>query len=32
VFKRMLWLNPAGDQGIRGVVEDVCAGEPWVDE
>jgi hypothetical protein len=32
VFKRILWLNPADNQGIRGVVEDVRASEPWMDE
>jgi hypothetical protein len=29
IFDRMLWLNPSDNQGIRGLIEDVRAGEAW---
>ncbi len=32
VFERMLWLNPSDNQGIRYVVPDVRAREPWRDD
>jgi hypothetical protein len=28
----MLWLNPSDNQGIRFVLPDVQAREPWVDD
>ena len=32
VFKRMFWMNPSDNQGIRFLVPDVRAREAWVDE
>jgi hypothetical protein len=32
VFERMLWMNPSDNQGIRGLLPDVRAREPWVDD
>jgi hypothetical protein len=32
LFGRMLWLNPSDNQGIRLLVSDVQAREPWVDD
>jgi hypothetical protein len=32
LFSRMLWLNPSDNQGIRFVLPDVQAREPWVDD
>jgi hypothetical protein len=29
VFERMLWLNPADNQGVRGLLPAVRSGEPW---
>ncbi len=29
VFKRMLWLNPSDNQGVRFLIDDVRAGTPW---
>jgi hypothetical protein len=29
IFKRMLWLNPSDNQGVRFLVEDVRAGAAW---
>jgi hypothetical protein len=29
VFERMLWLNPADNQGARGLLPAARAGEPW---
>jgi hypothetical protein len=29
VFQRMLWLNPNDNQGIRFMIDDVAAKEPW---
>jgi tetratricopeptide (TPR) repeat protein len=29
VFERMLWLNPSDNQGIRFLIDDVRAGNPW---
>ena len=29
IFKRMLWLNPTDNQGVRFVIEDVRAGIAW---
>jgi hypothetical protein len=29
VFERMLWLNPVDNQGVRGLLPAVRAGEPW---
>jgi tetratricopeptide (TPR) repeat protein len=29
VFKRMLWLNPTDNQGVRVLIADVHAGVPW---
>lgn len=29
VFTRMLWLNPSDNQGVRFLLDDVRAGEPW---
>ena len=32
VFERMLWLNPSDNQGIRFLIDDVRAGNPWREE
>jgi hypothetical protein len=32
VFTRMLWLNPADNQGVRGIIDDVRNGEPWYEQ
>ncbi|MEO8183588.1 MAG: cytoplasmic protein [Deltaproteobacteria bacterium] len=32
VFERMLWLNPADNQGVRGLLPEVQARKPWVDD
>ena len=32
LFSRMLWLNPSDNQGIRFLLPDVQAREPWVDD
>ena len=32
LFRRMLWLNPSDNQGIRFLLPDVQAREPWVDD
>jgi hypothetical protein len=29
IFKRMLWLNPSDNQGVRFLIEDVRGGIPW---
>jgi hypothetical protein len=29
VLEQMLWLNPADNQGARGLLPAVRAGEPW---
>jgi hypothetical protein len=29
IFKRMLWLNPSDNQGVRFLIEDVRAGAAW---
>jgi hypothetical protein len=29
IFKRMLWLNPSDNQGVRFLIDDVCAGVAW---
>lgn len=29
VFERMLWLNPTDNQGIRFLIDDARAGNPW---
>lgn len=29
VLERMLWLNPADNQGARGLLPAARAGEPW---
>ncbi|MPZ88985.1 MAG: cytoplasmic protein [Nitriliruptorales bacterium] len=31
-FERMLWLNPTDNQGIRSLLPQVRAGEPWTDD
>lgn len=31
IFDRMLWLNPSDNQGVRFLVDQVRAKEPWVD-
>jgi hypothetical protein len=31
-FTRMLWLNPADNQGVRGIIDDVRNGEPWYEQ
>jgi hypothetical protein len=31
VFARMLWMNPSDNQGVRGLLPAVCAGERWED-
>jgi hypothetical protein len=31
IFERMLWLNPADNQGARFLVADVRAKRPWED-
>ena len=31
VFDHMLWLNPSDNQGVRFLIEDVRAREPWKD-
>ena len=30
IFKRMLWLNPSDNQGVRFLIEDVRAGAAWL--
>lgn len=32
IFERMLWLNPADNQGVGLVIEEVRAGMPWHDD
>ena len=32
LFERMLWLNPADNQGIRFLLPQIRAGEPWKDD
>jgi hypothetical protein len=32
VFERMLWLNPSDNQGIRALLPEVQAREPWFDD
>ncbi len=32
VFERMLWLNPTDNQGIRALLPEVRAREPWIDD
>jgi hypothetical protein len=32
VFERMLWLNPSDNQGIRCLLPEVRAREPWFDD
>ena len=29
IFKRMLWLNPSDNQGVRFLIGDVRARAPW---
>jgi len=31
IFDRMLWLNPADNQGVRFVIDEVLAGTAWED-
>jgi hypothetical protein len=31
IFDRMLWLNPSDNQGVRFLVDQVRAKDPWVD-
>ncbi|OHD74920.1 MAG: hypothetical protein A2177_11140 [Spirochaetes bacterium RBG_13_68_11] len=31
IFDRMLWLNPADNQGVRFVIDEVRAGTAWED-
>ena len=30
--ERMLWLNPWDNQGVRFLVDECRAGEPWKDD
>lgn len=32
VFDRMLWLNPADNQGVRFLIDEVRARKPWTDD
>jgi len=32
LFERMLWLNPGDNQGIRFLLPQIRAGEPWKDD
>jgi tetratricopeptide (TPR) repeat protein len=32
VFRKMLWLNPSDNRGVRFLVEGVTAGKPWKEE
>ena len=32
LFNRMLWLNPMDNQGVRFILDQVRAKEPWRDE
>ena len=32
LFERMLWLNPSDNQGIRFLLPQIRAGEPWKDD
>ena len=32
LFERMLWLNPSDNQGIRFLLPEIRAGEPWKDD
>jgi hypothetical protein len=32
VFKRMLWLNPSDNQGVRSDLGEVHAGRAWVSD
>jgi len=32
IFDRMLWLNPSDNQGVRLIIDEVRAKEPWRDE
>jgi tetratricopeptide (TPR) repeat protein len=32
LFERMLWLNPSDNQGIRFLIDDVRAGNPWPED
>ncbi|MBI4649955.1 hypothetical protein HY745_01410 [Candidatus Desantisbacteria bacterium] len=31
IFEKMLWLNPADNQGVRFLLEDIDAGRSWYD-
>jgi hypothetical protein len=32
IFDRMLWLNPSDNQGVRFIIDEVRAKEPWREE